>query len=456
MLNKKQVKKIFDTSFDIASSQSAGSTYELEVSIDGSDVATSRFACNQMTQNQAPSTHTFSLRLVKDKRQIRLSTCDTSSQGLTRIVDKAFESVKFTEPDDEILEMVEPEKNGCEIEDLRPLIIDTLATGLSATNRAELVSEMIKVARDNGLDSAGVVSNGSKIHAFANTKGLFHFHRESYAQSSVTMVSEDSSGWAKGQSPRMRDVSPILLANTACYKALNAKNPRDIEPGRYTTILEPSAVLDLLGFMLWDFAATSHLDRKSCLLDKVGGKVFGDNINIYDDAFHNKQNGPLFDGEGLKRNRVCLVEKGVLKNLVYGRRSARRMKTESSGHGLPEPSNFGEYPMNLVVEGGESTVDEMIKSTKKGILLSRAWYVRTVDPARKIVTGMSRDGTYMIEDGEIAYGVKNLRFNVSLLELLNKVEMLSEPVLAAGEESSPAVVPAMKVRDFNFTEVTKF
>lgn len=453
MLSKRKAKKIIEETVQIASGRCDG----VEVSIAGDNIATSRFANNHMTQNQAPDNHTLSLRVLKDKKQIRLATSDTSGYGLKKIVDNAIELVKFSEPDDSlqnVISLSESDSNGGD--DPRVGIDDRRAIKFDAGQRADVIKGIVEIASENDLTSAGTVSNGLKFEAFGNCNGVFCFHQETHAQCSVTMEGSTSTGWAKGQSSRLKEVSPLNLAKIAADKALKASHPKDIEPGRYTAILEPSAVLDLLGYLRWDLSGTSHLDKQSCLLDKLGDQVFGENINISDDVYADSQTGALFDGAGLKRKKVNLVENGVLNALVYGRRSAMLSKANPTGHGLPEPNNFGEYPMNLTMAGSDSNLDEMIKNTPKGILLSRVWYVRTVDPARKILTGMTRDGTYMISDGEICHGVKNLRFNISLLELFNKVEALGKPVRAAGEETIPGVVPAMKVGDFNFTEVTKF
>jgi PmbA protein len=221
-------------------------------------------------------------------------------------------------------------------------------------------------------------------------------------------------------------------------------------------ILPPSAVLDLVAFLWYDFAATSHKDKLSSLVGKVGQKVFGKNITVRDDFSHPLQAGPPFDGEGMPRQAVNLIEKGVVKNLVYGRRSAKHFKVESTGHGLAEPSPMGEIPTNIVLEGGNSSLAEMVATTDYGVLLSRVWYVRVVDPTSVLLTGMTRDGTFLIENGKIVKGVKNLRFNVSVIELLNNVLALGPAVRAAGEEGDPNVVPAMKVANFHFTSTTKF
>lgn len=453
-MNEATARKIIDTTVDLAGTKFDG----VEVSLHGSDVATSRFANCQMTQNQAPSMDKLSIRVLKDGRQIRMETCDTSLEGIKNIIEDASQAVKYSEPDKDLEEILDPAslldfKQADLKEQSR---IDSMAKKMTAGQRAAHVSNIISVAKNHDLSCAGVVATGTKFESVGNSKGLFRFHEESHVECSVTMVGSDSTGWAKSQSPRAVDVNPSGLGLIAAKKAISASKPRDIVPGRYTAILEASAVLDLLGFLLWDFAATSHRDRQSCLMDKLEEQVFGQNINIVDDVYDEKQAGSFFDAEGLQRKRINLVENGRLVNLVYGRRSARLSNKSATGHGLPEPSMMGEYPMNPIMLGGSHSLEDMVNSTSEGILLSRVWYVRTVDPARKILTGMTRDGTYKIENGAIAHGVKNLRFNISLIELLNKVEMLGEPVRAAGEESFPAVVPPIKVADFNFTEVTRF
>lgn len=452
-MNEKSAKKLIDTVLDVSAKKFDG----VEVTLAGSDVATSRFAESQMTQNQAPESHRLSVRVLKDGRQIRLETSDTGPAGIKAVLDNAFEAVKYSEPDPDLLSMISKESFPS-ASTPRTGRLDSRVKKLGGHERAAHIGNIIELGDAAGLTSAGVVASGTKFEAVGNSEGLFDYHQESHLECSVTMVGPDSSGWAKSQSPRQEDVDPRALGASAVAKAKAAANPRDIEPGRYAAILEHSAVLDLLSFLLWDFAATSHRDRQSCLLNKVGEQVFGENINIVDDVYHPLQAGSPFDAEGLSRQRINLVERGRLVDLVYGRRSARLAGRQDggTGHSLPEPSIMGEYPMNPIMAGGDHSLDEMIASTNNGILLSRVWYVRTVDPARKILTGMTRDGTFKIEGGRIVHGVKNLRFNISLLELFNRVEMLSKSMRAAGEEGFPAVVPAIKVSEFNFTEVTRF
>jgi predicted Zn-dependent protease len=153
---------------------------------------------------------------------------------------------------------------------------------------------------------------------------------------------------------------------------------------------------------------------------------------------------------------VLLVDKGVPSNLVSARATAKKMKAKPTGHGFSLPNDYGEAPMNLVFSGGNSSVDEMVRSTERGVLVTRLWYIREVDPYEKVLTGMTRDGTFLVQNGRVAKGVRNFRFNQSILEMLSNIELLGPAVRAAGEESFEMVVPPMKVLDFHFSEVTKF
>jgi predicted Zn-dependent protease len=221
-------------------------------------------------------------------------------------------------------------------------------------------------------------------------------------------------------------------------------------------ILEPAAVLDLAGQMFGDFSATAIRDGRSFLADRIGASLFGSNITVDDDAAHPLQAGAPFDAEGVPRRRLSLVENGVVRDVAYSRQAAALAGATPTGHGFPLPNEYGEAPTNIVFAGGATPLDEMVASTGRGVLVTRFWYIREVDPYRKIFTGMTRDGTFLVEGGEVVAGIRNFRFNQSLIEMLSNVEALSPAVRASGEETFDMVVPAMKVRDFNFTETTTF
>jgi predicted Zn-dependent protease len=322
--------------------------------------------------------------------------------------------------------------------------------------RAAGVAEAIWVVQSSGQTAAGIYSTAENVEAVVNSRGAFQYYTETLTTFSITALAEDSSGWAKATSPVYEDVQPVALAERAARKAKLSAKPREIDPGNYTVILEPAAVLDFVGQIFHDFSATALADRRSFLTDRSGEKLFGSNITIFDDVRFPLQSGAPFDGEGVARRTLTLVKHGCLVELPYSRSMAARERTEATGHGFPVPNEEGEAPVNIIIAGGTTTVHDMIASTRRGILVTRCWYVRETEPYDKFLTGMTRDGTFLIEDGEIVAGVRNLRFNDSVVRVLSNVEALSASVRTSGEETFDMVVPAMKVNDFTFTEVTKY
>lgn len=456
MISKEDARSLVDSAIKYALRKKVEA---IEVSISSTDVATSRFANNSMTQNQSPQAVQISVRVQKSGKQARLSTDHVTASGIRELIDNAVTAINFLDPDPEMLPLAKPDKRSQQKDVAR---YDHRTARFSAENRAQAIKSIIDVALKHNLSAAGIFTSGSWAYAIGNSENLFRYHRETSAECSITMKHIDadngsqSTGWAKQHSPRVGDIDVELLAERAASKSLMSANPQELAPGKYTVILEPSAVLDLLCFLNWDVTATSFVDKLSCFYDKRGQKVVGENISISDDVFHPLQSGAPFDGEGLQRRRIAIISSGCLNELVAGRRSARKLGLTPTGHGLAEPSAEGEWPRNVVLAGGDQSLDELIKGTDSGILLTRVWYVREVDPTTKILTGMTRDGTFLIENGRLKCGIKNMRFNQSLLELLSNVAALGRPVRAAGEEGEPAVVPPMRVENFNFTSTTTF
>jgi PmbA protein len=423
---------------------------ETEVEIDATTDALTRFANNTIHQNVAEHTIGISVRAVVDGRTARASTNKTDEDSLRRTAASAV-SLALNQPrNPDLLPMLRAQK----YQKVGRFFQQTAET--TPQDRARAVKRVCEAAEKKKQTAAGIFSSGTMRSALANSKGLFARYEHTRAEFSVTILEPNSSGWAKSNSPDVRTIDPDELAERASRKCSDSRNPREVPAGHYTAILEPPAVLDLVGFLFYDFAGTAVLDKRSCFTGRMGKKLLGDNITLWDDVYHPLQTGAPFDGEGVPRQKVTLVEKGVLKNLVYSRATARKMKAKPTGHGFSLPNEYGEAPMNLVFAGGNASVDEMVASTEHGILVTRLWYIREVDPYEKILTGMTRDGTFLIENGRVAGGVRNFRFNQSVIEMLANVEMLGTPVRSAGEESFEMVVPSMKVRGFHFSEVTKF
>ena len=423
---------------------------ETEVEIDATTDALTRFANNTIHQNVAERICSLSVRAVVDGRTARAITNKTDEESLRRVVASAVSLARNEPKNADLLPMLRPQK-------YRKVTRFFAATAnTTPEDRARAVARVCKMAERAQQTAAGIFASGETESVTVNSKGLVATYRQTRAEFSVTMLEKNSSGWAKANSPDIRAIDPEALAFSASQRASESREPREIEPGHYTAILPPAAVLDLVGFLFYDFAGTAVLDKRSCFTGRIGKKVFGENITLWDDVYHPLQSGPTYDGEGLPRQKVLLVDRGVVKNLVYSRATAKKMKARPTGHGFSLPNEYGEAPMNLVFEGGNASIDEMVRTTERGVLVTRLWYIREVDPYEKILTGMTRDGTFRIENGRISGGIRNFRFNQSVIEMLSNVEMLGAAVRAAGEESFEMVVPALKIANFHFSEVTKF
>jgi predicted Zn-dependent protease len=444
---------------------------EVEAIFYGGHSALSRFANNTIHQNVAEEHYGVSVRTTFAGRTARASTNKFDSDSLRQVVQASEALAKVQQPDPDLLPMVnrqEAEANAATASSSTPQRHFERTAATTPDERAHAIGKIVRIAERQKLTAAGIFATSDTIEGIFNSRGIAEWHHQTTSDISVTMLGSNSSGWQKANSPNVTDLEPELLADTAARKAIESADPCEAPAGKYTVVLEPAAVLDIVGFMFYDFGGLAILDQRSFLNDRVGKRIFGENINIADDVTHPLQSGSPFDGEGVRRHRVSLVENGVVRRLVYARGTAAKMKRsehsgsvgliEPTGHGFPLPNEIGEAPMNVVFAppAQPRTVDQMIASTERGILVTRLWYIREVDPYEKILTGMTRDGTFLIENGKLSHGVLNFRFNESLLHMLSSVEEMGEPVRASGEESFDMVVPAMKVRDFNFTEVTKF
>jgi PmbA protein len=423
---------------------------ETEVHIEETIQALTRFANNTIHQHVAEQGLVVSIRTVVDGRTARVTTNRVGEDALRAAVEDCLSLASHQPKDSRLLPMPGRQKYRA----VRRFHAATAA--LTAEERARAVKNACQLAEKRGQVAAGIFSSGQSQNVLVNSRGLTAAYRQTQAAFSVTMQEGSAASWAKANAGDVREIDPLRLAKIASGKATRAQDPVELTPGRFTVILEPAAVLDLIGFLFYDFAATAVADKRSCFSGRLGKPVLGKNINITDDAYHPDQLGAPFDGEGMPRQRVVLVDRGVVKNLVYSRRSAKQAGTKSTGHGFGLPNEYGEAPLNLVVSGGNTAVEEMIASTDRGLLVTRLWYIREVDPYEKIMTGMTRDGLFLIEKGKIVRGARNFRFNQSVLEMLRNVECLGPAGRGSGEEAFEMVVPPMKIRDFHFSEVTKF
>ena len=447
LLTHVECRKLFDSTQRAAKSLGVA---DVEVLIAAHREALTRFANNNIHQNVAEEARWRSMRVQIDHTTARATTNRFDEDAIRAAPEQAIALTKSVAADPDLLPLAQP----------APIAqidrFDPATASASPEDRARVVAEAIRVVEGAGQTAAGIYSTGQSIEAIFNTQGVSGWHGETAAQFSITAMAEDSSGWAKASAAARSAMDPIEFARRASEKARLSTAPRELAPGHYTVVLEPAAVLDLVGQMFGDFSATALQDQRSFLTDRLGNKLFGENIHITDDVAHPLQSGVPFDGEGVPRRRLGLVEAGVPRAVTYSRASAKRAGVEPSGHGFPLPNEIGEAPVNIVIAGGSTSIEDMIATTARGILVTRLWYIREVDPYEKIMTGMTRDGTFLIEQGRLVSGLRNFRFNQGIIDLLSKVEELSPSVRASGEEAFDMVVPAMKVRDFHFTEVTRF
>ncbi|MGC2446923.1 MAG: TldD/PmbA family protein [Candidatus Sulfotelmatobacter sp.] len=466
MLKEEQAGDIFDRIRKLTSAD------DVEVRFSGGKFALTRFANNTIHQNVAEENHVVSVRTAFGGRTARASTNKFDDESLRQVVRSSELLAKVQHSDPDLLPMPDAREAGWTGDSVPRRVIPSRhfdqTAGISPELRAEGVKQIVSVADRHKLTTAGVFSSSESFEGIFNSRGLSKCYKQTLAEVSVTMLADDSSGWQKANSPNVANLDPLRLAEVAARKALDSAHPKEVPAGKCTVILEPAAVLDIVGFMFWDFSGMAILDQRSFLTGRIGTKLFGENVTISDDVAHPMQSGSPFDGEGVLREKVPLVENGVVKRVVYARATAARMRQSehrdsvgpiaATGHGFPLPNEIGEMPLNIVFAATENpqTVEHMIASTERGLLVTRLWYIREVEPFEKMLTGMTRDGTFLIENGRLQGGVRNFRFNESLIHMLSNVKAASVPARSCGEESFDMVIPAMKVRDFNFTEVTRF
>ncbi len=390
---------------------------ETEVEIGMTSDALTRFANNTIHQNVAEQVLAVSVRTVLDGRTARATTNKLDDDSLRRVVETAKSLASSQPRDSNLLPMPGPQKYAKAARYFENTAYATPA------DRARAVARVAKMAEDKKQTAAGIVSTGVTQSAIANTRGLFASFRQTRAEFSITILESDSSGWAKSNSPDLAEIDPAAMASSASEKSAASRKPVEVAPGRWTVILEPSAVLDLVGFLFYDFAATAMADQRSCFNKRMGKRILGENITL-----HGKRLPPAAIRRTLRRRmnsqKISAGGQRRSSNLVYSRASAKKMKAKPTGHGFSLPNDMGEAPMNLVFGGGNSSVDEMVRSTERGILVTRLWYIRDVDPYEKVLTGMTRDGTFWFRTAKWHWWPAKFPLNQSVLEMLSNVEMM--------------------------------
>jgi PmbA protein len=324
---------------------------------------------------------------------------------------------------------------------------------VSPSYRTSAIKESVIEAKNHSLNISGIFSNSSSTIALANSRGLFAYHPSTMSEFTCTALTKTSSGKAEKTTRDISRIKPSQITKIAVDKALESSNPISLSAGTYTVILEPAATVELLVFMAYaGFGALPYQEGRSFMSGKIGKLIMGKNISIIEDAYHPDILGMPFDFEGIPRKKVVLIDKGIASNVVYDRLTAKKGRCASTGHGFPQPNPYGPFPNHLTLLPGTSSLKEMIASTEKGILITELHYTNLIDPMKMIITGMTRNGTFLIEKGAITQGIKNMRFTENILNVLSNVELISSET----ELNRCCVIPALKIRNFNFSSETKF
>ena len=325
----------------------------------------------------------------------------------------------------------------------------------TAHRRAVAAGEVLAVAESHELWAAGFVSTGENGFTVVNTDGANASFDGTDAAINVKMNGTDSSGYGEGFSPDVGAIDAAEVARTSALKAMSSREPRAVEPGEWTVILEPAAFAELVSYLGEHFSAQSVDEGSSFLSDGLGRTYTGETITIRDDFANSFAPGMPFDYEGAPTARLPLIEHGVGKAFVTDSYWAAKLGRANTGHALPAPNAHGPQARNLVVDSGSKSSDQLIAETKRGLLITRFWYIRTVDQKQTIVTGMTRDGTFLIESGKVKHGVHNMRFNQSILDALRDCELSNVQVRSASYAHS-VVAPTAKLARFRFTSGTTF
>jgi predicted Zn-dependent protease len=405
-----------------------------------------RFAANRITTSGGVSNSQLVVQSGYGPKHAVVTTGDFSPDGVERAVRQSEAIAKLTPDDPEDMPLLPPQEYTAV-----NASFDSTAN-LTPADRAAAAHTAIDAAKAAGdLAAAGFIIAGGDYNAIASNTGMYAYFLSTSANYQLTVRTNDGtgSGWAAADHPDWSQIDFKAVSARAIEKARASRNPVAVEPGRYTVILEPQAVGDLVQLLAFSLDARSADEGRSAFSrtgggTKIGDKIVDSRVTLFSDPADPQLLGQPWNGEGLPLNREVWIENGVLKQLAYSRFWARKKNMRPSG-------GLGAVKMS----GGDATTEQMIASTPRGILVTRLWYLREVDPRSVLYTGLTRDGTFLIENGKITRAVKNLRFNESPLFMLNNLESLGKSERVAGTEAGGNVVfPTIKVKDFNFTSLS--
>ncbi|HAV36905.1 MAG TPA: peptidase C69 [Massilia sp.] len=439
ILTQEQTKRICDRVMSLSKAD------ECIVSIGGKRAGNIRFARNAVSTAGLTDDTSLTVRVAFGKRQGTASINEFDDKSLERVVRRAEELARLAPENPEFM----PAVSKAEFRASNTFVQKT--ADIDPEIRAQAAAYSIEACRKKGLVAAGFLLDTTSFETIANSNGVFGHQALTSLDFTCTIRTEDGrgSGWVKRSARDLARFDPREAADVAIEKALRSVDAKALEPGRYTVVLEPAATSDLLAFMFNGFDAR-RADEGRSFLSKAGGKnrlgdkLFDEKVNIWTDPWNPDVPVLPWDNDMRARERTALIKDGRVAAMDYSRYWAQQKNARSIGS-----------PGNFIMAGTDKTTAELIANTKKGVLVTRTWYIRMVDPQSVALTGLTRDGTFYIENGKIKHPIKNFRFNESPVTLLNNIEEIGKPVVIGGDEGpDPMVIPSMKVRDFNFTSLS--
>jgi predicted Zn-dependent protease len=414
---------------------------ECEASLSGGHTGNLRFARNTVSTSGAADTLSLAIQCSFGKKTGTATINEFDDASLEKVVRRAEELARLAPENPEYVEFVGPQKF------LEPASYVEATAKLTPDDRANAAAASLKVCRDQGMTGAGFLEDRTNFSAIANTRGLAGYQRQTDVNFSVTARTADGKGSGYGLCD-FNDAAKLdtaAVTTVAARKAALSSEARAIEPGKYTVILEPAAGIDLVRLMVSSMDARQADEGRSFLSKpggstRIGEKLVDERVQLYSDPMNPEIPGDQWAGDGRARARTDWIKDGVVANLAYSRYWARK-----NGKGDGTPPAGGRF----IMAGGTAGLDELIKGVKRGVLVTRLWYIRAVDPQTLLHTGLTRDGTFYVENGEIKYAVKNFRFNESPVIMLNNLEALGRP-----QRVSNSLIPPMVLRDFTFSSLS--
>lgn len=433
ILSKEEAKQLLEKIISYSKAD------ECEANLSGGQEGNIRYARNTVTTSGLAENITASFTAYFGKRSGTVTFNEFDAESIAKAVRRAEELARLAPENPEHMPVLEPQQY---IE--TPTFVERTAQ-ITADYRADVAGKSIAYCKNKDLIAAGFFLDNAQFSAIMNSKGLFAYRRSTEVEFSLTVRTTDGtgSGYVVQDFNDVAKFDVESATRIAAQKAIDSRNPKALEPGKYTVILEPAAAVDLLQNMLFNMDARSADEGRS-FLSKAGGgtrlgqKLFDERVTIYSDPAHPEVPASPWAGDGRPQEKVYWVKNGVVQNVYYSRYWAAQKGVKA----IPPPAN-------AIMLGGAKSIEEMIRSTKRGILVTRLWYIRTVDPQTLLYTGLTRDGTFYIENGKIMFPVKNFRFNESPVIMLNNLEELGKPQRINGN-----LVPPMKIRDFTFTSLS--